>query len=778
MFSYLRNLPAGLVGLTISLFATTGLQAQSALEEVVVTAQKRAESLQEVPIAISAFTGEMLDKFGVNDAQDIMTLIPNAGVIAQGGSKYNYFLRGVGTNDFHLNVVGAVGVYLDDVALNSPFQLGFATFDTERVEILKGPQNTLFGRNTTGGAVNFVSRKPVIEDGMNGYVKAGYGRYDQIDVEGAFGMSLGDTAAMRVSLVSNKRDGVFNNLTTGEDVGETDKQAGRVQLLWEPSASWSFLANVHGGVNRGDPYPFKLTGKQDPANRFAPCPVPVDQLLPENNPNCVDATGFNFQTSDWEDVHGGQRHRENADAWGTGLKAVWEVGSLTVTSISAYDSFEVLYLEDSDGQPNVAFQFMQEGEYDQWAQEVRVQSADDQSWRWIAGFYYFFEEGRFSSAVRRTPAPPAPSGANFFKIVPNTIVDLDNEVFSGYFQIEHDLQDNLTATVGLRHTKETKQGFNSASVRCTGQLPGPPATPPFCPNVGDSAHIGFDAVALPGVFFPPVEVLDGDFSEWGSRFALDWQATDDMLIYGSISRGFKGGGFSLAALQALTGNASQSVEPEVLWAYELGFKSSWMDNSMQLNGAVFYYDWKNMQTFQPLFDPVAGFAVPQLLNVPEASMLGAEFDIKWVPAEGWLITAGLGILDGEIDDPGLIVNVSKGNVLPNTPDVSFTGAVRKEFQLANGIAALQTDWRYQDSVTYSVDNARNLSESSYWQLNARSSFSFGSNEEYEVSVWGKNLTGEEFCNSKTDLAGLTEAIICVPALSEPTYGITASYHFN
>ena len=760
-----------LFGLCLSF--TTAVKAQTAIEEVVVTAQKRAESLQEVPIAISAFSGDKLNEYAVNSAEDVMALVPNAGTISQGGSKYNYFLRGVGTNDFHLNVVGAVGVYLDDVALNSPFQVGFATFDTERVEILKGPQNTLFGRNTTGGAVNHVSVKPSVEDGTNGYLRAGYGRYDQFDVEGAFGMALGDTAAMRVSLVSNKRDGVFNNITTGEDVGETDKQAGRVQLLWEPNDDWSFLANVHGGVNRGDPFPFKNTGTRDPANPFAPCPVPADQLLPQNSPNCVDSTGFDHRVNDWEDVTGGQRHKENADQWGAGLKAVWNVGSLTVTSVSAYDSLEVLYSEDSDALPTIGFQFMQEGEYDQWAQEVRVQSADDQSWRWIAGFYYFFEEARYASVVRRTPAPPAPSGPGLFNITPNTIVDQDNEVFSGYFQIEHDLQDDLTATVGIRYTKETKEGYNRASVRCVGT-----GGPPFCPQLDDGQHLGFNVEQLPGLFLPPTEVLDGNFSEWGSRFALDWQATDDMLVYGSISRGFKGGGFSIAALQALTGNASQSVEPEVLWAYELGFKSSWMDNSLQLNGAVFYYDWKNLQSFQPLLDPVSLIAVPQLLNVPEASMLGAEFDIQWVPAEGWLVTAGVGLLDGEIDDPGFIANVFKGNNLPNVPDVTFTGAVRKEFQVANGTASIQTNWRYQDDVTYDLANARNLSQEGYWILNARAAYNFGSNEEYEVSVWGKNLNGQEYCNSATSLEGLVDSLLCVPGLSEPTYGITASYHFN
>ena len=170
--------------------------------------------------------------------------------------------------------------------------------------------------------------------------------------------------------------------------------------------------------------------------------------------------------------------------------------------------------------------------------------------------------------------------------------------------------------------------------------------------------------------------------------------------------------------------------------------------------------------------------IPQLLNVPEASMLGAEFDIQWVPAEGWLVTAGVGLLDGEIDDPGFIANVFKGNNLPNVPDVTFTGAVRKEFQVANGTASLQPNWRYQDDVTYDLANARNLSQEGYWILNARAAYNFGSNEEYEVSVWGKNLNGQEYCNSATSLEGLVESLICVPGLSEPTYGITASYHFN
>jgi iron complex outermembrane recepter protein len=760
-----------LIGLCMIL--TTGLSVQAQIEEIVVTAQKRAESVQEVPIAISAFSGDNLRDMGVGSAEEIMGLMANAGTISQGGSKMNYFLRGVGTQDFHSNVVGAVGVYLDDVALNSPYQLAFATFDTERVEVLKGPQNTLFGRNTTAGAVNHVSRKPSVDEGTNGYADVTYGRFDQIDAEGAVGIALNDNVAIRAALSSKKRDGAYDNLTTGEDWGEIDKQAGRLQLLFKASDSLEFLFNIHGGVSRGDPTPWKNVGSHDPANRFADCAVPLAQQNPQNNPNCVDSTGFNHQTGEWNEVHSGSRHRENLDLWGSGLKVTWDVGAFTVTSVSAYDSVEVQYSEDSDGTPNVGFQFSQEGEYDQWAQEIRIQSNEAERLRGIAGGYYFFEEAVYGTTVRRTPAPFAPSAPGSFNVIPNTQVDQDNEVFSGYGQVEFDIQDNLTATVGFRITRETKTGYNRASVRCAGV-----GGPPFCTPLHDNAFLGFNAVDSPALVILPVERLSNKDTEWGSRFALDWQVNDDLLAYASISRGFKAGGFSLAALQALTVGGGQAVVPETLWAYELGFKSNWMDNSLQVNGAVFYYDWKNMQSFQPLFNPATGFADPQLLNVPEASMLGADLDIQWIPAEGWLVMAGLGFLDGQIDDPGLIAGVLKGNALPSAPDLTFTGMVRKEFQIGDGTAALQTNWRYQDFVTYDLANNRNLSQPSYWVLNARGSYTFGSKGQYDVSVWGKNLTGENYCTARTDLNGLVDSTLCIGNIGEPIYGISAAYSFD
>jgi len=712
---------------------------------------------------------------GVRSAHEVLRLIPNAGVLPQGGAKQNYFIRGVGTADFHLNVVGSVGVFLDDVSLNSPFSVSFSTFDLERVEVLRGPQNTLFGRNTTGGAVNFISRKPNVEDGVNGYVEGRAGSFNQFDVEGAVGFPLGDTAAVRLAAVSNNRDGAFDNLTLGDDVGEIERLSFRGQLAWNPTANVDVLLKGYAGRNEGNSTPAKNVGFLNPADLSMPCSVPFDQLIPQNNPNCADSVGTVHRYDNWEDIHSGLDHFQDLDVSGVSLKLEWHSDAFTITSVTAVDSLEVQYNEDSDGGPTTVFQFYQQGDYEQWSQELRIASADDFSVRWIGGLYYFSEDAEYSTAVRRTPAPFAPSGPDRFNIIPNTQVQQDNEAFSAFGQIEFDLHDALPVPAGYRWTNATNKGTNAPSVRCVGTVGGPP----FCPSFPEDGFIGAaEATSFPALFEAPTETLDGDWNEWGMRVALDYRLSESTLLFGGASRGFKGGGFSIAALQALLGLAAQDVDPENVWAYEAGIKSDWMDNRLRLNAAVFLYEWEGLQSFQVLVDPASGQGVPQLTNVPEASLLGGEVELTLVPADGWHLQAGLGLLDSEIDDPGNILGVSAGNAIPNTPDVTFTGVVRREIQLANGVLGLQTNFRYRDAVTYDLGNAPNLSNEGYWNLNARGSYAFGANEEYELSVWGENLTGEEYCITMTSLAGLAESNLCLPNLSDPVFGVGLKMHFD
>jgi iron complex outermembrane receptor protein len=450
---------------------------------------------------------------------------------------------------------------------------------------------------------------------------------------------------------------------------------------------------------------------------------------------------------------------------------------MTLTAISSYESLALVRSEDSDAAPNSMFQFYQENELDQWSHELRLASGSDQVLRWIGGIFYFFEESDYQTVVRRTPAGRQPGlvGApGTFNILPNTRVNQDNELYSLYGQFEWDIQEAITITYGVRWSHETKSGWNRAGVRCAGGAGGPP----FCPIIGFSDMIGFDEIAnAPALLTLPVDRLDISESITGHRFAFDWQATDNILAYASISRGFKSGGFSLAALQALTGLGSQPVKPEFIWAYEIGAKSSWLDDALQFNVSTFWYDWDDLQAFEPLFDTAAGFAVPQLVNVPKSRIYGADFEATWAPAEDWLIQVGLGLLDTKITDPGLVVSVSEGNELTGAPDLTFNGLLRKEFQIGPGRLALQATARFQDDVHYSITNDAPFRQSSIWLVGARGSYRFGSEEQYEIAVWGDNLTDEEYCMGSTSLAGLAESIQCTPSDGVTTYGLTVSVRY-
>jgi iron complex outermembrane receptor protein len=750
----------------------TSTKRTAAIEEIIVTAQKRAESIQNVPISMIALQGDELQNLGVKQADDVFRVAPNLGVVNHvGPTQSNYFIRGVGTLDFHLNTISPVGVYLDEVSINSPFGNGFSLFDMERIEVMRGPQNTLFGRNTTGGAVNYITRRPEIDKGLNGYVSATYGRFDQIDVEAAVGFPLGQNAAARISLLSNDRDGAFDNLTTGRETFDRQLRAGRAQLLWRPTETLAVLIKAHGGVNRGSGIPSHAVGLLDPTDLTAPCPVPASQLTVENNPNCAVASGFVPQRDDFNDVFGGTDPRTDLDLRGVSARVDWEFNSMTLTSISAFDSTEIRMEDDPDGAPTVLFEFFQDGDLDQWSQDLRLASAQDQSLRWMLGFLYFLEEADYATVVRRTPEPLAPSGPGAFNTIPNTIVRQDDEVFSGYFQVEYDILSKLTGTAGFRYMSETKDGTNAASVRGTGGFLGP--------VVPEGTFIDTEVVeSAPLLFAPPVDILDETFNEWAVRFALEYQTTEDILLYGSVSRGVKAGGFSLAALQALTGLGAQPVDTEILWAYEIGMKSAWFDNSLQANAAIFYYDWEDLQSFQLLFDPSLGFGVPQLTNVPESSLLGGELEVTWVPAQGWFLKAGAGLLDAEIDEPGNLLGVSQGNVLPNSPDLTFNGLVRKEFQLGPGTFALQTDFRFQDDVSFGLENAPTLNQDGYGILNARGIYSSGPDGRYQITVWGENLTDTEYCGFLAELRGLSENVRCAPNIGKPTYGVTVGMRFE
>ena len=334
----------------------------------------------------------------------------------------------------------------------------------------------------------------------------------------------------------------------------------------------------------------------------------------------------------------------------------------TLGSISAYEKAEIRRNEDTENGPDVHFSFDQEADIDQWSQEFRLTSNADQRFRWILGVYYFFEESLDTTVVRRTHpffASDAPANSGIPVFFPSTIFFQDDTELSIYGQAEFDVNDQLTITAGLRGSWEEKEAWNLAQRpnfqatfdQILAPIIGAPSTgTPFTHTFNEGIFAGKEFIQT-GLL--PIDVvgkarLGENWRNWSGKVAVDYRFTDDILLFASASRGFKGGGFSVAALQAILGQAARSVEPEILVTYEGGIKSDWETalGSFQFNASVFLNNWKNQQIFNLIIDPVAGI-LPLLINIPETQTYGAEIEAFWVPADGWFLQAGLGLLDSE-----------------------------------------------------------------------------------------------------------------------------------
>ncbi|MEX1146835.1 MAG: TonB-dependent receptor, partial [Sphingomonadales bacterium] len=538
------------------------------MEEITVTAQKREENIQSVPISMQALTGNMIEKLDLKRANEVERLVPNLDARMAADTQINYSIRGVGENNFHTNSVGAVGLYLDEVTLSSPISTALQLFDMERIEVLRGPQNTLFGLNTTGGAVNFITRKPEVGGDPNGRVRATYGRFNQMDVEGAVGLPLGETAAIRVAGAVQSRNGWQRNLTRDEKAHEIERYAGRVQLAFEPGERLEILLNVHGALNRGDNRHYKSIGTQDPADPGQPCPLiggPINV-----GDSCVDGGGFQ-DNDDFREYFGDMGPlRNDIDNYGAIASLQWHFDTFSLSSITAYISNELERHEDADASPNAFFGFHQFADVEQFSQEVRLTSTADADLRWIAGSIYFEEDSFYSTSVRRAPAGILPGAwpPGNFTIMPTTQVDQKNRNWSLYGQAEYDVTNDLKITGGLRWVRETKTGVNNAFVGSGGGLD---------PNL----YIGPDEALIntPLQTLPPL-AFDFTWKEWGGKLGVDYHVSDDLMVYASVARGFKGGGISVAALQALVGQAAREVRPETLLTYEAGFKATLDDKRL------------------------------------------------------------------------------------------------------------------------------------------------------------------------------------------------------
>jgi iron complex outermembrane recepter protein len=706
------------------------------LEEITVTAQKREQSLQDVGIAVTAFTGDQIEALGFTNTTDIVAMTPGLSYTVPNAesSQINFFLRGVGLNDFADANENPVAVYVDDVYRPAMGGLSFQLFDMERVEVLRGPQGTLFGRNTTGGLVHYVSRRPTEEP--DGYINATVGDFSQVKLEGAIGGRLSDTVAGRLSLATNQHDGWTEN-RAGPDYNETDAKAARAQLLFTPTdrfgallAGWWSDNDASVGAWQHQSTKINAEGLSVPLGPNeqdmsidcnADGTLNAGDLRPAPGADC-----FGYRDTDG-DPWAGDFDRDGrvvVETRGLSANLDWQLDPFTVTSITAFQTVERLQTEDTDATPFPLLQPTFAAETDTLTQELRIDGGDEDL-RWLAGLFYFDNEVDGDYILDLTNL-----GFVFFDV---TYLQ-ETDSLAAFGQVEFDLSDQWTLIAGARVANEEK-------------------TLDYL-NVDESGLFEFLFGSNVAFDFSPATVGDlarHDKDSVSGKLQLDWRPTENMLVYGSISQGTKSAGFNVGFLDQtllFASNTPETIpfEDETLRSFELGFKSTILEGRARFNGSAFYYDYEDFQTFR--FE-----LLNQVIFNTDAEVTGGELELQASPAEGWDVALGLSLLDAtakNIPDPA--GGVPRDRSMVAAPEITASALVRYAWPAFGGEMAVQAWGNYQGETFYDIQNVPVSREDGYTVGNLRASYTSG-DERWEIAAFAHNVTDEEYMSYSFDFTG-------------------------
>ncbi len=697
-----------------ALAASFGVQAQSAnfqLEEVLVTAQKREQNLNDVGIAVTAFSGDDIRRLGMSEPLDLAAQTPNLNINNTFGSGIaNVSIRGIGLNDYAVNNNPAAGIYIDDIYLVSPAMLNFQLFDLERVEVLKGPQGTLYGKNTTAGTVKFVSLKP--SDETEGFINVDYGRFERLAIEGAIGGEISDGFNVRLAVQSVQQgEGHQNNRTNGQDVGEIDRTSWRLIADWALNENLNLVLNVHGGQDKSDSVLFN-----------------IDNLL--------DPTDDAFFGDEYSSAGGG-RIGQDIENSGAALTVNWSLSDQwELTSITGFEEYSRFYQEDRDGSSLIHLDGFYDNEIEQFSQEIRFTYVGESLVAIFGGFFGTDEVDTRDQFDATDLLPLFGLGGstgvgNFYQ------QETDSKAL--FVHTEWQLNDEYNLNIGLRYTDDEKEFSDAFTFIVTPDL----ATGggDLCPLLpaGNSGVVPLSDGQQIQCFAAVSQ--DNDVTNVSWKVGVDYTGVENTLIYGSVSTGFKSGGFQ----GQLTFNPADlaGFDEENLLAYEIGFKSQFSKNRVQLNGAVFFYDFEDLQFYGPLFDspfgPLFGIA-----NAGDAEVKGVEIDLNWLAAEKLNIKVGVGLLDTEMKS-SVLPGVASGSELPNSPELNFNTSIDYKWNIAGSlIGDLLISAAYKDDVSYDiVRQPIETEEDGYWLVNARLGIS-GTDGRWSAYLWGKNLTDERY----------------------------------
>ncbi len=792
--------------------ASTPLTTQ--ISEVVVTAQKRLQNIQNVGMSIQAASGDALVKLGVTDTRDLVKIVPG---LSYGGGFSGvpvFSIRGVGYADVSLQSSPTVSINEDEVPLPFAVESAGSTLDLQRVEVLKGPQGTLFGENATGGAINYIAAKPT--DHFDAGFDASYGRFNTANLEGYVSGPVTDTLDMRLALKTIQSGGWQQSQSRpGDTLGAQDFTTGRFSVLWKPTPRLRVLATLSGFLDNSQTQAPQFYGyRQFDANPLAPG-FAAQPVAPDNDraadwdtcintslnvlsPQAKNALPVRSQCVDYS--------KDNNLYKGT-LRTDYDLSdSLTVTSLTSFQHFNYYNPFEGDGTPYTDYSNIETGRIRAIYQELRLSGNFGGRGNWIVGGNFenddvvehdlqVFDQSSISPLTIPGLFPPLTLGNSGLYQAES------RNTYAAFAHGEYPITSTLTLNSGIRFTQtnifdtgaELDAGNGDAAqaaleTQVIDQFlsSGMIVSPPVLPSPGGATSLGPGPDFIPGYFHGH---LNQNNVSW--RVGLDWKIAPGILLYGNVSKGYKAGSFP--QLAATLQSQYTPVTQEGLLAYEAGFKTDLFDRTLQLNGAGFYYDYDDKQITGDTDDPVFG-PLPILVNIPKSHVVGFELSASWRPMEGFTVTPGVSYAHTEIDGcsggntnlalPGchdgnfyvynyipMVQNVT-GEQFPGVSELQADVDAQYEWTVRNDVKAfVGANVNYQGPNNSGFGNLPILHVDGYALVDLRAGLENGN---WRFQLWGRNVLDQFYVNNKVAVVDAYVRYTGMPA----TFGATISYRFK
>jgi iron complex outermembrane recepter protein len=705
----------------------------SVLEEVIVTAEKREKNLQKVPIAISVFSEGVLRDRGISTPEDLQFSTPSlvVGATVFGGAIVS--VRGVGSENLGVGGDPGVPLHIDGHYVQSSSHILRNMFDIERVEILKGPQGTLYGRNAVGGNINIITKRPA--DSFEGQVSVDLGNYDKVLLQGMLSGPLSSRLRSRIVFSGENRDGYTENVATGKDnLEDADYKALRASFEYDLTERIQAYLTGHYFDDSSTP---RITRLVDP--------YPVDPILAGFYVNPWAGAGVNITASDPRKVRLNSPVNNSFESKGGSFDIDWDMGAVIFRSLSSYDETKYSAVADIDGSDLVTLTQGARTETKTFTQELQLLSNNNDNLEWIFGLFYYNEDSSADSFLSINSFFGPGNPPTLIEIGPN---EIDSQSLGVFGQVDYFVTDKLTASFGLRYSEDEKELLELQRLT------------------------DFGVVAPDGS--PLTQELDDKWDKITWKLGLNYAFSRDVMLYASYSTGYKAGGFNTGTFQAT------SYEPETVDSLEFGIKSRLWQDRIQLNVSGYFYDYKDKQELR--YNELVS---AELINAAAATVEGLEFELQARLIPELLVDFNFSYQKSEYDEftsldvsnAALGVQDLSGNQLNRSPKWKAYIGAQYEWGLGEyGSLSVRADYNWTDEQFYQIFNQASDKLPKYHRINAR--ISWESNDgQWSADFYAKNIENDDVRSNGVKYAPTFDSVRTFEFFAPRTYGVTLNYNF-